>query len=64
MVYDEKAANRVAGILRMSKVTVDAIVRTYLGEVGAIGQPVHKGGGYYLMPDGSTVRGRKAAGLE
>lgn len=27
-------------------------------------QPVHIGGGHYRMPDGSTVRGREAAGLK
>lgn len=27
-------------------------------------EPEHIGGGYYKLPDGSTVRGREAAGLE
>lgn len=33
-------------------------------EVVATAAPKHVGGGYYLMPDGTKVRGRKAAGLE
>ena len=26
-------------------------------------EPIYVGGGYFVMPDGSKVRGRKAAGL-
>ena len=40
--------------------TADIKLKT---DVVAPPQPVHKGSGYYLMPDGSTVRGKKAAGL-
>ncbi len=56
--FDSKRA-AIVRIKKGKKVKDEALTKA----VEAQAQPKHTGGGWYLMPDGTKVKGKKAAGL-
>lgn len=51
----------IAARLRMPNGTVRMVAEAIEAAPKTAPAPKHKGGGYYLLPDGSTVRGREKA---